>query len=119
MAGYSFGAMVAVSAGYERAEIARIVAVALPLTLAAPSLAGITAVLAVVGAGFGQHNVAMFQLIDEVVSPDLAVEAFTWLTTWQGLGVAVGAAAVRGAQGIRTILPRVWRSASSRKASRT
>ena len=31
MAGYSFGAMVAVSAGYERAEIARIVAVALPL----------------------------------------------------------------------------------------
>jgi uncharacterized protein len=34
MAGYSFGAMVAVSAGYERAEIARIVAVALPLGMA-------------------------------------------------------------------------------------
>ena len=34
MAGYSFGAMVAVSAGYERAEIARIVAVALPLAMA-------------------------------------------------------------------------------------
>jgi alpha/beta superfamily hydrolase len=33
MAGYSFGAMVAVSAGYERAEIARIVAVALPLAM--------------------------------------------------------------------------------------
>lgn len=31
MAGYSFGAMVAVSAGYEHAEISRIVAVALPL----------------------------------------------------------------------------------------
>jgi uncharacterized protein len=34
MAGYSFGAMVAVSAGYERAEIARIVAVAIPLSMA-------------------------------------------------------------------------------------
>jgi alpha/beta superfamily hydrolase len=34
MAGYSFGAMVALSAGYERAEIARIVAVALPLAMA-------------------------------------------------------------------------------------
>ena len=34
MAGYSFGAMVAVSAGYARAEIARIVAVAMPLAMA-------------------------------------------------------------------------------------
>ncbi|MGH7923092.1 MAG: alpha/beta hydrolase [Candidatus Binatus sp.] len=34
IAGYSFGAMVAVSAGYERTEIARIVAVALPLAMA-------------------------------------------------------------------------------------
>jgi len=34
MTGYSFGAMVAVSAGFERAEIARIVAVALPLATA-------------------------------------------------------------------------------------
>ena len=136
-----------------------VVAVVLPLTLAAPSLIGITAILAVVGGGFGLLNVAVFELIDQVVGPDRAVEAFTWLTTWQGLGVAVGAAAagqlakahatsalllaaaapavgallavsrrrtlIAGAdaapesQGIRTILPRVWRSASSRKASRT
>ncbi len=136
-----------------------VVAVALPLMLAAPSLTGITAILAVVGAGFGLLNVAVFELIDQVVGPDRAVEAFTWLTTWQGLGVAVGAAAAGqlanahatsalllaaaapavgalvavirrrtliadaeaapGSQGIRTILPRVWRSASSRKASRT
>jgi alpha/beta superfamily hydrolase len=34
MTGYSFGAMVALSAGYERAEIARIIAVALPLAMA-------------------------------------------------------------------------------------
>ena len=136
-----------------------VLAIALPLTLAAPSLAVITTILAVAGAGFGLLNVAVFELIDEVVGSDRAVEAFTWLTTWQGLGVAVGAAAAgqlatahatnglllvaaapvvgaaiavirrptliagaeaaRGPQGIRTILPRVWRSASSRKASRT
>ncbi|HYK64655.1 MAG TPA: dienelactone hydrolase family protein [Patescibacteria group bacterium] len=34
MAGYSFGAMVAVSAGYEHSEIARVVAVALPIAMA-------------------------------------------------------------------------------------
>ena len=34
MAGYSFGAMVAMSAGYERAEISRIIAVAIPLAMA-------------------------------------------------------------------------------------
>jgi uncharacterized protein len=34
MAGYSFGAMVALSAGYERAGIGRIVAVALPIAMA-------------------------------------------------------------------------------------
>ncbi len=34
MAGYSFGAMVAMSAGYESAEVARIVAVAIPLQMA-------------------------------------------------------------------------------------
>jgi alpha/beta superfamily hydrolase len=34
MAGYSFGAMVALAAGYERGEVARIVAVALPIAMA-------------------------------------------------------------------------------------
>src|SRR5271169_2676045 len=34
MAGYSFGAMVALTAGYARADVARIVAVALPLAMA-------------------------------------------------------------------------------------
>lgn len=33
MTGYSFGAMVAVSAGYERSAVARIIAVALPLAM--------------------------------------------------------------------------------------
>src|SRR6266478_8961506 len=36
MAGYSFGAMVAVAAGYEHADVARIVAVALPLSMTQP-----------------------------------------------------------------------------------
>jgi uncharacterized protein len=36
MAGYSFGAMVAVDAGYENAGVARIVAVALPLSMTQP-----------------------------------------------------------------------------------
>ena len=36
MAGYSFGAMVAVSAGYEDADVSRIVAVALPLSMTEP-----------------------------------------------------------------------------------
>jgi uncharacterized protein len=34
MAGYSFGAMVALNAGYERAEVSRIIAVALPIAMA-------------------------------------------------------------------------------------
>jgi len=36
MAGYSFGAMVAVSAGYGHADVSRIVAVALPLSMTEP-----------------------------------------------------------------------------------
>jgi alpha/beta superfamily hydrolase len=38
MAGYSFGAMVALDAGYEHADVARIVAVALPLSMSQPRM---------------------------------------------------------------------------------
>jgi uncharacterized protein len=38
MAGYSFGAMVAVGAGYELADVSRIVAVALPLSMTEPQV---------------------------------------------------------------------------------
>jgi hypothetical protein len=68
------------------------VAVVLPLCLLVPSLVGITAVVVVAGAGFGLLNVALFELLDHVVASDRAVEAFTWLTTWQGAGLAAGAA---------------------------
>ncbi len=64
----------------------------LPLCLAAPSLAGITAVLVVAGAGSGLQTVALFELLDDVVVSDRAVEALTWLTTCQGAGLAAGAA---------------------------
>jgi MFS family permease len=67
-------------------------AVVLPLCLVVPSLVGITAVVVVAGAGFGLLNVALFELLDDVVASDRAVEAFTWLTTWQGAGLAAGAA---------------------------
>jgi hypothetical protein len=37
--------------------------------------------------------VALFELLDEVVVARRAVQAFTWLTTAQGAGLAAGAAA--------------------------
>jgi hypothetical protein len=72
---------------------ALLVACALPLLLLTSSLATIAAVLAVVGAGFGMLNVAVFELLDRVVDSDRATEAFTWLTTSYAAGAAGGAAA--------------------------
>jgi hypothetical protein len=69
-----------------------VIAVVLPLCLAAPSLAGITVVLVVAGAGYGLQTVALFELLDDVVASDRSVEALTWLTTCQGAGLAAGAA---------------------------
>jgi hypothetical protein len=68
-----------------------VVAITLPLCLAFASLAGVTTVLVVAGAGFGLLNVALFELLDHVAAADRAVEALTWLTTAQGLGLAAGA----------------------------
>jgi Major Facilitator Superfamily len=69
------------------------VAIVLPACLAVPSLAGIAAVAVLAGAGFGLLNVAGFELLDRVVAPGRAVEAFTWITTGQGAGLAAGAIA--------------------------
>ncbi|MDW5598532.1 hypothetical protein VSS74_29495, partial [Conexibacter stalactiti] len=68
-------------------------ALVLPLCLLAPTLAGLAAVAAAAGAGFGVLNVALFELLDRLVAPARAVEAFTWITTGQGAGLALGAAA--------------------------
>jgi MFS family permease len=69
-----------------------VLAAVLPLCLAFASLAGLTGVLLVAGAGFGLLNVALFELLDHVAAADRAVEALTWLTSASGLGMAVGAA---------------------------
>ena len=50
----------------------------------------------VAGACYGVLNVALFELLDDVVAPDRAVEALTWLTSLQGAGAAVGAAVAGG-----------------------
>jgi MFS family permease len=60
-----------------------------PLLTALPAVA---ALLVLGGAGYGLLNVAVFELLEEVVPPGRAVEAFTWLTTAAGLGLAAGAA---------------------------
>jgi hypothetical protein len=69
-----------------------VAAVALALTPAVGSLAGIAVLVTLAGAGFGLLGVALFQLLDRLVPADRAVEAFTWLTTAQAAGTAAGAA---------------------------
>jgi predicted MFS family arabinose efflux permease len=69
-----------------------VVALAFPLMLLAPSVLGLAVVAVAVGAGFALLNVAAFHLLDHVVAPDRAVEAFTWLTTGSAVGMALGAA---------------------------
>jgi predicted MFS family arabinose efflux permease len=61
------------------------------VVLVTPTLGGATAALAVAGIGYGLLNVAVFELIETVVPVTAVVEAFTWLTTWQGIGLAIGA----------------------------
>jgi hypothetical protein len=59
----------------------------------ATSVAGLAAVLGVAGVGFALLNVGCLELLDVVVPGRNAVEALTWLTSAEGLGVAAGAAA--------------------------
>jgi hypothetical protein len=40
---------------------------------------------------FAVGSILTFELLDDIVAPDRAIEAWTWLTTWQGLGLAAGA----------------------------
>ncbi|HST39670.1 MAG TPA: MFS transporter [Conexibacter sp.] len=67
-------------------------ALILPLCLLAPSLGGLTVTAAAAGTAFGVLNVALFELLDRLVAPARAIEAFTWLTSGQGAGLALGAA---------------------------
>ena len=69
-----------------------VVAAVLLLCLLATTLAEVTLVLLGAGAGYGLLNVAVFELLEGLVRWDRSVEAFTWLTTWAGAGLAAGAA---------------------------
>lgn len=69
-----------------------IIAGALVLTLVFNTVVGISIVLAGVGVGAGLLAVALYELLDAVTPTGRAVEAFTWLTTGQGIGIALGAA---------------------------
>jgi len=52
----------------------------------------LAAVLVVAGAGFALINVGALELLDDVVDRANAVEALTWLTTAEGIGLAAGGA---------------------------
>jgi hypothetical protein len=67
-------------------------ALVLPLAVVSPSLASVTGISIVAGAGYGILGAALFELLDRIVPSQRAVEAFTWLTTGQAAGSAAGAA---------------------------
>ncbi len=69
-----------------------IVATTLPFVLLAASVVALAAVLVAVGAGVGLLGVALFELLDDVAPADRQTEAFTWLTTSNAAGSAIGAA---------------------------
>jgi MFS family permease len=69
-----------------------LLALVLVLCLLVRSVVGLAVVLVVAGSGFGLLNVALLELLDEVVPARRAVEALTWLTSAEGLGLAAGGA---------------------------
>jgi MFS family permease len=69
-----------------------LLALVLALCLLVSSVAWLAAILVFAGAGYGLLNVATLELLDEVVPARNAVEALTWLTSAEGLGLAAGAA---------------------------
>lgn len=72
-----------------------LVGAVLPLSVLSPTLASVTCISVAAGAGYGVLGAALFELLDQVVASERAVEAFTWLTTGQAGGSAAGAAAAR------------------------
>lgn len=70
-----------------------VMAVTLIGAIGTRSVPALTAVFGVAGVGYGVLNVGIFELLDEVVEARQAVEALTWLTTAEVLGIAAGAAA--------------------------
>src|SRR5581483_5772224 len=70
--------------------------VVLAVCLAPPAFAGGPATLApllfVAGLGYGPATISLFELLD-TAAPANAVEALTWVTTCEAVGMAGGAAA--------------------------
>ena len=65
---------------------------ALALCAVATSLLPFTLVLLAAGAGFGTFNLALFELLDDVVPAERGTEALTWITSAEGAGLAAGSA---------------------------
>lgn len=65
------------------------IAAVMPIAL----VAVLSAVCVAAGVGYGLINVGLFELIDHVAEDARATEAFTWITTAQASGLAIGAAA--------------------------
>jgi predicted MFS family arabinose efflux permease len=57
-----------------------------------PGLAAMVALAVVSGLCFAPVSTAQFAVVDEVAVPDRKAEAFTWLSTVYGTGLAAGAA---------------------------
>jgi hypothetical protein len=69
-----------------------LLAAALLPCLAARSLATLTVLTLAAGGGLGLLNTAVFELLDQVATDGTAVEALTWLTSMQAIGLAAGGA---------------------------
>lgn len=72
-----------------------VLAAAMPIALVHGGASVVLLVVACGGAGigYGLVNVALFELLDHVTEAARATEAFTWITTAQAVGLAVGATA--------------------------
>jgi hypothetical protein len=58
--------------------------------LGARTIAALSVILLLAGGGYGLLNVGTFELLDRLVPRERAVEALTWLTSAESLGIGVG-----------------------------
>jgi MFS family permease len=70
--------------------------------LVARSVFALSADLLIAGTAYGLLNVGLLELLDDVVPSGNAVEALTWLTSAEGLGMAAGGA-IAGALAISSV----------------
>ncbi len=68
-------------------------AIVLPWAVIFPGVLPLAGLSVLAGAALGLTNVALFELVDHVADEARAVEAFTWITSAQATGLAIGGAA--------------------------